>query len=314
MPKVGTRAGLRVLWLLVAWPAPAVIAGLAGWNGIWGSGSASIDYLIPIPVAGGVLHVPSFLLATAVVFAHGREATPATGRGGWLGPVLLGVSLCGLAGLVDLERIFRALTTDVPFRLRVERNALALFVTTDALLAFLWTQGARFRITPRWALALALPLLLVGLVFAHEGKRTPPLRPGIVLHGEARGDQMRWIYAKPQPLREFEDAALRHALAHAPENDAIAEDTAFFFTSSATAAERGTPDGIFATICLYEDGSGPILGEGRLDCFAHASFSERLAAGRIDLDAVCEALAASKSAPGDGRAEARACRRRAARR
>src|SRR5262245_4267905 len=38
------------LWLLLAWPTPALIAGALGWKGVWGSGSALADYLIPIPV------------------------------------------------------------------------------------------------------------------------------------------------------------------------------------------------------------------------------------------------------------------------
>lgn len=50
-----------LVWTLIAWPLPALIAGALGWEGVWGSGSALVDYLIPIPVAGGSLHVPSFL-------------------------------------------------------------------------------------------------------------------------------------------------------------------------------------------------------------------------------------------------------------
>ena len=47
---------------------PALIAGALGWKGVWGSGSALADFLIPIPVAGGVLQVPTFLVRGLIVF------------------------------------------------------------------------------------------------------------------------------------------------------------------------------------------------------------------------------------------------------
>ncbi len=56
-----------LLLTLVAWPLPALIAGALGWQGVWGSGSAMTDYLIPIPVAGGVFHLPTFVLGAVTV-------------------------------------------------------------------------------------------------------------------------------------------------------------------------------------------------------------------------------------------------------
>jgi len=49
-----------VVFGILAWMAPPLVAGALGWRGVWGSGSALVDYMIPVPVAGGVLHVPSF--------------------------------------------------------------------------------------------------------------------------------------------------------------------------------------------------------------------------------------------------------------
>ena len=44
-----SRSGLHLLlWALVAWPLPALIAGALGWKGIWGSGSALVEFLIPL--------------------------------------------------------------------------------------------------------------------------------------------------------------------------------------------------------------------------------------------------------------------------
>lgn len=48
-----SRGALFAVWAVIAWIVPAAIAGALGWKGIWGSGSAFADYLIPIPVSGG---------------------------------------------------------------------------------------------------------------------------------------------------------------------------------------------------------------------------------------------------------------------
>ena len=44
-------------WLVFAWVLPAAIAGALGWRGIWGSRSAFGDYLLPLPMAAGFLHL-----------------------------------------------------------------------------------------------------------------------------------------------------------------------------------------------------------------------------------------------------------------
>ena len=43
---------LRVaLYLIVAWLLAPMIAAAAGWRGIWGTGSAGLDFLLPLPMA-----------------------------------------------------------------------------------------------------------------------------------------------------------------------------------------------------------------------------------------------------------------------
>lgn len=308
MPATGQPGWKRVLWLLVAWPAPAIIAGLAGWTGIWGAGSAFHDYLIPIPVAGGVFHVPSFVVATTIVFGHGAGGARSVLGQRWLAPTLLGVALIGALFLVDLERVFRALTTDLPFRLRWERNPLALFVMTDAALALLFTNGVRC--SPRLLAAIVAPGAAAALVFGMISSHVPEIRPGMARFGAARGDQMRWAYAPAESLRTFEPRAFAYAESYRPERDVNAEDVAIFFTSSAVAASEGRDDGIFATLCLYEDGTGPVWSEGRIDCFGHTSFSDRLASGRFDLDAFCAGFEAPEARWPGGRADVEACRAR----
>jgi hypothetical protein len=53
--------------LSLAWVTPAFIGGMLGWKGMWGAGNAFVEYLIPIPLAGGVFHVPSFIIAALVI-------------------------------------------------------------------------------------------------------------------------------------------------------------------------------------------------------------------------------------------------------
>ena len=88
---------LRLIpWILIAWPMPALIAGALGWKGIWGSGSALFDFLIPIPVAGGALHVPSFVVCGLIVLnmRFAEEESAARMRAFLIGAVLAGLLMC----------------------------------------------------------------------------------------------------------------------------------------------------------------------------------------------------------------------------
>ena len=97
------------VWTVVAWITPAAIAGALGWKGIWGSGSAFADYLIPVPVAGGVLHMPSFVAVSLILFSQ-----PWVGRlGGHVRGILLAGALVGIATLLDLDKLQLAATTDM---------------------------------------------------------------------------------------------------------------------------------------------------------------------------------------------------------
>src|SRR5262245_6062241 len=100
------RGVLFAVWAAFAWLAPAAIAGGLGWKGIWGSGSAFVDYIIPIPVAGGVLHVPSFAVTSVIVFTQ-----PWRILGGYARGILLAGALIGVATLLDLDRLHLAATT-----------------------------------------------------------------------------------------------------------------------------------------------------------------------------------------------------------
>ena len=63
-----------VLWCVGVWITPAVVAGMLGWPGIWGGGSAFGDLILPAPITGGIIHVPSFL--TAILLATSFNLGP----------------------------------------------------------------------------------------------------------------------------------------------------------------------------------------------------------------------------------------------
>ena len=117
-----------IVFGILAWVVPPLIAGALGWRGVWGSGSALVDYLIPIPVAGGALHVPSFVLLLVLVAWGPRLSAKATGRARALA---LGAALTGAVLLLP------------PPEWRPSENPLGLFVVVDALVALLSVRAQR---------------------------------------------------------------------------------------------------------------------------------------------------------------------------
>ena len=121
----------RFAWLVIAWTAPALAAGVLGWSGIWGSGSALVDYLIPIPVAGGVLHLPSFIVTTALVWPMRAGSARIAGAGS--APWLLGAAAVGLLMMLDTERLLRAIVSGALFLPQYDVNVedLAIVFTNN---------------------------------------------------------------------------------------------------------------------------------------------------------------------------------------
>ncbi|MEQ8204630.1 MAG: hypothetical protein RIA65_00525, partial [Woeseia sp.] len=110
---------MHVLILILAWITPAAIAGAMGWSGIWGTGSAFAEYLIPVPVAGGVFHVPSFVVAAGLIFAC-RNSTEGLYR--YLPVIGFSVLAASLSLMLEFDRLHAWMFTDYepagsPFRL-----------------------------------------------------------------------------------------------------------------------------------------------------------------------------------------------------
>ncbi|MFY9316759.1 MAG: hypothetical protein WAO95_14535 [Burkholderiales bacterium] len=273
-----------LFWLVLAWPAPALIAGALGWKGVWGSGSALADYLMPIPVAGGVLHLATF--AGVSVLLASQKAWPAPLLGLARG-ALLGLALCGLALLLDVTTIYQAATTDAALhRLPWQQNPLGLFLLTDSLIAQLFVAafGGHSPADARdWGLSLAAALLLPAIASAALVTQDSRYGQPFLFHGSrggpARGDESIFVYTTlPVAAPSFRAQAEAHAEQWHPARDLNAEDTAVYFFASLQAARLQDAKQAALTYCMYEDGTPARWQPGAGDCFSqHESFGERLA-------------------------------------
>ncbi len=277
---------MRVAVLVAAWLTPALLAGALGWTGIWGYGSGVTDLLIPLPVAGGALHVPSFLALAGALAALPRLSPP---RARWLAITALAILGAALAGTVDAPRLGAWLTTDfVPTGspLRLQANPLLLCVATDALwLAFACAATGAAPAPAGWlalpALAVAVGALRVAAPLAGD----PVFTVGTPTPGPARGDLVVLVHAPGEydegRLRAWLDGPGRRLWPWDSVND---EHVAIVFTRSRQQVEWhrieavAGPDTV-ATACLYEEDRSVILRRGYADCFAgHLTVAERLAA------------------------------------
>jgi hypothetical protein len=276
---------MRIAILVAAWLTPALLAGAFGWAGIWGTGSAVADFLIPVPVAGGVLHVPGFL-ALAAALALLPRLSPTGVR--WLAVAGLAVLGAAVAGAIDAARLGAWLTTDfVPAGspLRLQDNPLLLFVATDALwlvIACLATGGA-----PAAVAWLALPAAALGVAalrIAAPLAGEPAFTVGTPTPGPARGDLVVLVHAPGDP----DDAQLRAWLDGPgarlrPWDSVNDEHVAVVFTRSRQLVEwqqleRVAGPDTLATACLYEEDRSVALQAGYADCFAgRQTVAEQLA-------------------------------------
>lgn len=273
-------------FMLAAWVTPPVVAGALGWEGIWGSGSAFIDYLIPLPVAGGALHVPSFVVAMAAVGGYARlgDRVAAIVRAAFVGFALL-----GLAWLIDVERLALVASTDLEYtRIPWQENPLGLFVLSDSLWALAWMASAPPLGTVLWravAVALVLPALyLVGSIKSNA-RLAEPFVLGQSRPEPARGDETQWVYTRLSMTDPtFRSKALAWIEPRRPERAMNVEDVAFLFTDSLEAASGLETAPAAATLCVHEDGTPDRWLSGGADCFGdHVTFSDRVAAAAASI-------------------------------
>jgi hypothetical protein len=272
-----------VLFALIAWPLPAVIAGALGWRGVWGSGSALVDYLIPIPVAGGVLHVPWFVLAGSAVAIMPSLGTTAAA---WVRALLVGMALAGVLLLLRLDELWLAWRTGATFGGSPwQQNPIGLFLLSDATLALLFTLSApqrpRLRADFVSAALVVVPMLLPVSMSVRHSPAGEAFLPGQSLQGPAYGDRIQMVYTRLDPTAPgFKERAEQWIAPMHPRQMMDNDDTAFLFTRSLDAARRFEMRDIVGTLCVYEDDTASywLIGSAADGCFdTHVSFTEKFA-------------------------------------
>ncbi|MEN7341416.1 MAG: hypothetical protein AAAFM81_00680 [Pseudomonadota bacterium] len=270
-----------LLIAIVVWLTPALIAGAAGCRGVWGSGSALFDYLLPLPVSGGVLHVPSF----AVFLAMYLMARDGTVLARWVAILAFAVALGALAAMVDAERLNAVLFTDYApagSAIRFSKNPFLLFVLTDAFWLGVLTIGLSRAPIAAWSITVLSPLLVLATGVIGYVTGGPVLEPIAGQSGERRGQEQVLIYTnQPYDEQRFLDS-LAAAGVLMPWESANAEHTQFVFTASRQQTARRDYQGIteektVATICAYEEDRSLAAYAGLHPCFADRPvFVERL--------------------------------------
>ena len=261
--------------LMMAWITPAAIAGALGWSGTWGSGSAFADYLIPIPVAGGVFHVPSFALAALTIFALKRSDTPSAGI---LPAAAFGVLLAALALMVEVDRLSGWLFTDYDpagAPLRLDGNPFLLFVASDAAWVGVYALMRHFSSPARFWLALPfVPVFIVGYGIFSYHTSGPIFEMGGSTYTTNRGEQIVAVYtAEPFDETVFKAWTTKDPNFLLPWQDVNSEHVAVYFTRSLQMTKWGRFDALdsadtVGTICLYEEDRSVVAHRGYFDCFA----------------------------------------------
>ena len=274
---------MRAIFLMCAWVTPALIAGMLGWPGIWGGGSALTDYLIPVPVAGGAFHVPSFIaLVILTSTVHGRE----TAQTSWLAWGTLALALTAVAAMLDFGRLANWLFTDYrPHSLiQFEKNPFLLFIASDALWACMHCIGANLRF-PRLS-TVSLPLVPAvvasALTIVYHGAGAK-FDIGPTVPNTTRGQVSQYVYTTtPYDAAVYTDWLQTSSLSK-PWFNPNFEHKAILFTNSMDTMQRywekdhQATDHIVATLCLYEEDKSVEPHSGFADCFEQRPmFAERL--------------------------------------
>jgi len=273
-----------ILLAIAVWLTPAVLAAFIGWPGVWGSGSAFGDLLLPIPISGGILRLPSFLVALVILRAYSRLPSQTAAL---IRALCLAAALAGAVMLIDLERLQLALLTDYSGdALRLRRSYGGLSLLADGLWCF--AAGLRhaplLRAWPALVVAVSLPALWLGNGLrvlpgaTSDGQRIVEFRAGLHRPVDGRADRAMFVYTGYEPAAGgFRQRAAEYADRFRPETSVNTEDVALHFTTELDATLRGMDAPIAATLCLYEDGTPDTWYDGDADCFSdHETLSDRL--------------------------------------
>ncbi|MEL6870548.1 MAG: hypothetical protein AAFO81_12170 [Pseudomonadota bacterium] len=303
----------RISFLLLAWIAPALIAGALRWPALWGSGSALVDYLLPLPLTGGVIHLPSFAVFVAVLVIAERWPRRV--------PNLPAIAFCVCALAISLQIDFARLN-DVVFTdlqsskpVKFGRNPLWLFIASDTFWLGVWALTKRIRTMPKTWFAIPLaPLAVIGVSALRYVAAPAQFEAGTPVAASIAGQQQQLVYTNS----DFDETALRDWLAQSshtrPWATPNAQHAAIYFVRSRNKVAHGDfadlhNSDTIATLCLYEEDKRTDVHAGYRDCFAgRQTLVQRLnqarakVPARVDRDfskwyaqlAVCEGLRLEK--------------------
>lgn len=287
-----TGSSMHFVILILAWITPAVIAGILGWSGIWGSGSAFGEFLVPIPVAGGVFHVPSFAIVAGIILASRNSIGPLSR---YLPVLAFSVLALALSLMLEFDRINAWLFTDYtpygsPFRF--DDNPLLLFVATDAFWLGVYALMRGFSSPVRlWYAVPLVPLAIMGFSAVNYQTSGPVFKVGGSMYTASRGEEIIVVYTSSgydeEAIVKWIESDRKLSL---PWFNVNSEHVAIFFTNSMQAIKWGRFDQIegdstVATICLYEEDRSIVPHRDYYDCFA----------GRNTVEQEMAALAASEA-------------------
>lgn len=267
---------MRIAVLILAWITPALVAGTLGWSGIWGAGSALVEYLIPMPVAGGALHVPSFAVLTLIV-ASSRGWTESSRS--FLPLIALGIAAAAMTGMLDFDRLNGWLFTDYePYGspVRFDGNPLLLFVMTDALWAGAFTLAVGQRPPARsWVALPVVPLAVIAIAGWNYTVGGPEFEIGPTLPGHVRGTQVKLIYTSVSYDESAFLAWIEASALAPPWTNPNVEHDAIVFSDSLQLVKQAWRDpsdirgeAVVATVCRFEEDRSVVAHPGYHDCFA----------------------------------------------
>lgn len=251
-----------ILFGVLAWALPALFAGALGWSTVWGGGNALVDYLIPIPVATGVLHVPSFVLLMVLVVRGPQLSAKAAGRAR---AFAFGALLTGAVLLLP------------PPGWRLSENPLGLFLAVDSAAALLCLVGASRQPGLRLDAGVLLALLVVPALGAMVAWRTLGLGDDFVSGSSTLSGDRALLSVEVEVRGDITRAEMRRRAQawamtiHDPAMKMGPEVAALRFRAS-------EPAGAAALLCLYEDGTPSRWLSGGDDCLqGYTTFASRLA-------------------------------------
>lgn len=266
---------MRYLFLILIWFTPAAIAGMLGWSGIWGTGSAFIEYLIPVPVAGGVFHLPGLVVSFILLRLLDDETS---NMHQWIAYGAFAVFVVMLTLHIDFERFYSWITTDYQpsgSPIRFESNALLLFTLTDAFFVWVYalTRGVSFNQT-HLLLAICAPPVVMLLQVAALKFSGPEFTFGGTAPTDSRAQETQFVFTTAQ----YDEAVLlgwldEKSVVSPPWMNSNTEHQAIVFTNSMQLIKRRSFEEIdssntIATVCSYEEDQSRSIHKGLYDCFA----------------------------------------------